>query len=403
MISSIPVKKILLVGFGFVFAFLITETAFRLQDQFAPAEESWPAIFDAEIGNRLPPNSRGVFTMEGFSEWSTNSAGWLDKERSFNKSPDTYRVVVIGDSFVEALQVAKSESFTSVAEELLTACPVAGQSFEILPMGVAGWGTAQAYLTAKNEAILYDPNLVIMAFYTNDLRNNVLKYQQDLHRPYYSLIDGELELTHEPLPIESDKTQKPFFDSSGAISQASTLRKIYRSVVFQSHALQKLRSSIHEFADFNSEGLRVQMSLAYKIDSDELDDEEAWKLTEALLQETYDFLANRQVDAGLLVVSTGFAVHPEQSTVDEWISTNGIVDPLYPENRLSRFGEEINVPVIPIAREMLARNAQADKPIFYHGFDNTSMGSGHWNVEGNRLAGEMLADFVCTTAGSPTR
>ena len=35
---------------------------------------------------------------------------------------------------------------------------------------------------------------------------------------------------------------------------------------------------------------------------------------------------------------------------------------------------------------------------YLHGFDNTVMGSGHWNQLGHQLAGELITEEVCTNA-----
>ena len=39
--------------------------------------------------------------------------------------------------------------------------------------------------------------------------------------------------------------------------------------------------------------------------------------------------------------------------------------------------------------------------VYLHGFANTKLGTGHWNVEGNRLAGLLIAQAVCQLAGAP--
>jgi hypothetical protein len=39
---------------------------------------------------------------------------------------------------------------------------------------------------------------------------------------------------------------------------------------------------------------------------------------------------------------------------------------------------------------------QADKTnVFFHGFPNTRLGTGHWNENGHRAAGGILARALC--------
>jgi hypothetical protein len=35
--------------------------------------------------------------------------------------------------------------------------------------------------------------------------------------------------------------------------------------------------------------------------------------------------------------------------------------------------------------------------VVLHGFENTTPGEGHWNAEGHRVAGQMIAQHVCET------
>ena len=36
---------------------------------------------------------------------------------------------------------------------------------------------------------------------------------------------------------------------------------------------------------------------------------------------------------------------------------------------------------------------------YFHGFDNTGFGEGHWNVAGHRLAGELIAQVLLESRG----
>jgi hypothetical protein len=48
---------------------------------------------------------------------------------------------------------------------------------------------------------------------------------------------------------------------------------------------------------------------------------------------------------------------------------------------------------LPLAFEM-QRLAEASGAYFY-GFENTRLGIGHWNVEGHRIAAELIARKLC--------
>lgn len=78
------------------------------------------------------PYNRVYQTEEGFGTGLTNNYGRYASE--FELLPDSYRIAIVGDSFVDGLQVRKDEQFGHLLEERLLAGE-AEQTFEVLPIG----------------------------------------------------------------------------------------------------------------------------------------------------------------------------------------------------------------------------------------------------------------------------
>src|SRR6266404_8150853 len=111
-------RRLLLILFGVVFGLALVEIGLRL------IGFSYPEFYgaDAQRGYSLRPNREGWYRKEGEAYVRINSDGLRDREHSKTKVPNTFRIAVLGDSFVEALQVPFKESFCQIVEQQLRNC-----------------------------------------------------------------------------------------------------------------------------------------------------------------------------------------------------------------------------------------------------------------------------------------
>ena len=129
-----------------------------------------PADFegDRQLARRFHPHQRfhqhsphGEFDLRH----RYNSQGMHDREHERKKAPGVRRVLVIGDSFVEAAHVRLEETFASRLEaRLASRTPT-----EVINAGRSGFGCAEEYLVLRHFGIEREPDLVVQAFFVNDL------------------------------------------------------------------------------------------------------------------------------------------------------------------------------------------------------------------------------------------
>jgi len=104
-------------------------------------------------------------------QFRINSMGMRsDREYSFDKPQDTIRVVGLGDSFTLGYEADVTETYLYRLEELLKAD---GYPVEVINLGVSGYGTAEELIMLKEFGFRFHPDVVIAAFYQNDLADNV--------------------------------------------------------------------------------------------------------------------------------------------------------------------------------------------------------------------------------------
>ncbi len=133
----------------------------------------------------------------------TNSKGLVGlAEHKYEKSEDTFRILVLGDSFMAAENVPAEKGFCRLLEEGLN--KNSGKKIEIINAGVAGYGTDNEYLFYSNEGYKYKPDLVILSFLTaNDIFDSsnelVKRFYGSNDKPYFDLDDREdLQLHNYP-------------------------------------------------------------------------------------------------------------------------------------------------------------------------------------------------------------
>jgi hypothetical protein len=83
------------------------------------------------------------------------------------KQPGQLRILAVGNSFVEGWGVEENETFTSVAENLLSSSGEKNdhpRSVRIVNGGISGYGAAQAYLNSRRLWSAVAPDIVLMVY-----------------------------------------------------------------------------------------------------------------------------------------------------------------------------------------------------------------------------------------------
>ena len=93
-----------------------------------------------------------------------------DEDYAYAKPQGRRRIICLGDSFTAGYEVEQEETFARVLERELTA---RGHSAQVLNAGVSGYSNAEALLYLERELYRYEPDVVVLSFFSNDLADNV--------------------------------------------------------------------------------------------------------------------------------------------------------------------------------------------------------------------------------------
>ncbi|MEL7250375.1 MAG: SGNH/GDSL hydrolase family protein [Bacteroidota bacterium] len=171
---------------------LLGELAFGLLS----LDRKYPPYDTAEIDRTLGWKPKANYVYDGIMKdfngldytvkFSTNEDGF----RRFPSATDRNKpqVLVIGDSFTQAVEVSDDEAYYRYFEDSLNA--------QVYAYGMAGYGTLQELMILEQYLDHIKPDLVVLQFCSNDFIDNDLlleqkaNYQVGLRRPYLTGADS---------------------------------------------------------------------------------------------------------------------------------------------------------------------------------------------------------------------
>lgn len=372
--------NLVLAGTSLVIGLLACELLLRLMGVGYPVFV-WT---DPVRGIALIPGARSPSQLGGRSLIEINSDGFRGPEVALNRPAGSYRIALLGDSFIAAFEVPFEQSVGELLGRRLSA--LRGTPVEVLNFGVGGYGTTQELLTLQHEVWKYSPDLVLLAVTTgNDIFDNELPLSRG-YRPYY-VFRGE-DLVRD----------SSFLSSAEYRNRAVWTRRLLR-VVQQSRLVQVVNRVRHvwrksERQEDNEEavpgdelGLRDEV----QVPPTTRDWREAWRVTEGVLRLIRDECRRKDTPFGMVTLTRGIQVTPVREKKEKFLQQLGAKDLFYPERRLAEFGKREGIPVLNLAPAM-AKQAEERQVYFHAHHDN--LGVGHWNREGHQAAAELIAPWV---------
>ena len=164
------------------------------------------------------PNYRGRFKARDFDVVVENDAlGFRRSTMNDSQfSEDARRIVFLGDSMTWGWGVENDETLPEQLQKLL------GTGTIVNNFGINAFGTAQQLLLYDKYVSHLKPDVLVLMFVDNDLRDNL--DDKEGRRPWFEFVDGELIPRNQPIANGSVGIVKSFAQKSVAIS---TLRYSY--------------------------------------------------------------------------------------------------------------------------------------------------------------------------------
>jgi len=288
---------------------------------------------DKTLGWESIPNHTSHHAVEGYGEvkYSSGQYGF----REFGEiHTSKKKIFVVGDSFTQGAYVSDELVYYDQFKK--------EGNFEVFAYGSGGFGTLQEYLILNRYIDLIKPDLILWQFCDNDIFNNdyeleSLNYRHNnfMVRPY--LIDGKIEYRY---PLR-------YFKSLQKVAGSSHLFRLVNMLMIQS---KKDKAPIlKEIGPYHP--------LVYR----------SAKTTNSIMAQVKNRAGEIPVVAFMVWTKSGLGLWAND--IFKQISTNNDIE----------YISDLPYYLIEKAQEGIALDTQEDE---------------HWNVLGNKIAGEYILDHI---------
>lgn len=353
---------------GLLTACLIAEVLLRIFDYQGFSLDKK----DPLLGHRYTPNAKKKVYEAEAGKWvdiRINGLGFRDLERITGKSGKK-RVVILGDSFVAGFSIPFDATLARICEHYLG--EKSPEEWEVINLGIAGFGTAQEMLAYNAYGRRFYPDYVVLCFFAgNDVSDNSSELSNN-PRPYYTL-DRNGRLVKKPFSLLRSQA-------------ASFLNKYSRFYVWQKNQINKLARYFKTKVILNPVH---QVFLA----SDDANMNRAWEITRLLTAKLHALVQSD--GAKLLVFYIPYSDEVNQDWWRETVAQSTVMqretwDLEKPERKLFEICRSQGIDFVSPRRILLEKTkASGERYYFKHG---------HFNEQGHRLAGQMIAAWILENA-----
>jgi lysophospholipase L1-like esterase len=340
------------------------EVYMRVADMFPTNRRVWASEFIPTLGWRFKPGAEVVWT-NGINYWSrsrVNSIGFLDKEPILPKPSGTFRVMIVGDSMVQAVEVALDKRLQVRLAELLQKS-MAPRAVDVVALGYSGTGQSNQLPFFEHFKDQLNPDLLILVIASNDLANNsplleAIRYgwhPEHLPRVFFrKRSDGSCSR----IPIDPS-WERHILPAGSEFDRLQKLREMSSDYKAKLEGWNPAPSEVAslDFVFFNPGPLPPAF-------------EEAVALTRCSFQE-WKRLAEREGLPLIAVAAPGLTGTESDKT--------GYLQ------RVLSILDESKIPLLNLYPEFVKRGNVPDAHLKF---------DGHWTVTGHRWAAEAISDYL---------
>lgn len=331
------------------------------------------ALLLAEIALRVYPYS--CFEIGAVN---INAHGFRDNDWN---SDANFRIAILGDSFMEALEVSDGDNTPAIMKRVLKT--------EVMNASSRSFNTVTELFVYKDLIKPFSPDVVILFFYRNDVGDNYCGFLNIIDKKRYAcgtISSSKIQLKRNSFStITKDRESRVF------------LRRICRSCLLGYKLIQKfLQAQTTEDGGRHHDNKFGTLSSVWNVYLPPVSAEwkKAWNITEKALVDLRNEV--EKDGAKLLVVSTPEYIRVSKNWKNEVLTETGLrelpedFDPYYPLNKLEDIARRNRISLLKLEPSFVSyKNIfRLQYPYYSYRCD------GHWNPVGHFLAANTVAKYL---------
>jgi len=382
---------------------LLAEVGVRVAglDRPPDPELSGAHTYDSLLGWRNTPSRTARITTGEYDITETfNAHSIRGPELAIPKPRGVRRILLLGDSFVEAYTVGEDSTAAADLERIENAH--APPAVEVINGGTAGYSTDQELLAYESMYRAFQPDVVVLLFYVNDVMYNVRDRYWRGYKPLFRLAGDSLVLTNVPVPppqpaeyafrVEGGHGLVGLVRRGDAwLGRTSALYRLVRQVLRTTPMLSGLLTKL----GFNAVPGEF---LPWKTTPDSTL-AGAWRVTDALLVRLRDEVERDGARFVVFHVPSRPAIYD-----DDWRRTRETY--AFAEDAWSPRQDAVDLAAVCERRHL---RCILPEPIFRREAERLAPAGGrlywerdaHWTAAGNALAARIIADTLAAAPAEP--
>ncbi len=324
---------------------------------------------DDILHHKFKPNASGRYKTNEFdTDYNINSLGLRDKEYSVRKPDNTFRILMLGDSYTEGDGVHSHETFSKLLEDQLQT-RTGPMKYEVINAGVGSYSPLLEYIYLKHYGLQLEPDLVILNFDLSDV------YDDYVYTKTARFDENGIPLGVSPSGEPEGLLTGPFAAIKDWFKHNVRLYNFIRIRITPQLEMAKRQG------DFNGDIFRDKYAMLRET---YVDSSKNWELTHKYLLLIRDELRRRGIDFWMTVYPYGLQVHPNEwkSGREYWQFRQDTVYSTWPQDQLEQWATGNGIKAINMCSDFRERS----KTVFPLFLDN----NGHWVAAGHEVVAEVL-------------